>query len=47
MCRTEQEDNVTKDTILFIVLVLGAGAVVLAVAAVLVASVVDRTNGGS
>jgi len=47
MCRTEQEDNVTKDTTLVIVLILGAGAAVLAVAAVLVAAVVDRTNGDS
>lgn len=37
----------TKDTILIIALILGAGAAVLAVAAVLVAAVVDRTNGDS
>lgn len=36
-----------KDTILIIALILGAGAAVLAVAAVLVAAVVDRTNGDS
>lgn len=36
-----------KDTILIIALIVGVGATVLAFAAVLVASVVDRTNGDS
>ena len=37
----------TKDTILIIALIAGVGAAFLAVAAVLVSSVVDRTNGNS
>lgn len=47
MRRGEQEDAMTKDIILIIALIAGAGAAFLAVAAVLVSSVVDRTNGNS